>query len=146
MVEKNLAKKRSQKGSIISHKDQVISLGEMPETSELIKFSSISVSIIGAIFKGFQSQASRITYICMIMSMILNASFITILYPLAVFGFALMEERRPGKTFWNIMATYTIVILFLKMLIQLDIFVYIEIIDHFKTINVSFLTNNTHQD
>lgn len=110
----------------------------MPETSELIKFSSISVSIIGAFFKGIQSEAARITYLCMIMSMILNASFITIFYPMAVFGFALMEERRPGKTFWNIMATYTIVILFLKMLIQLDILVYIGIIEHFKEINVSF--------
>jgi hypothetical protein len=53
--------------------------------------------------------------------MILNAGLISILYPIGVFGYALMEEGRPGKLFWSLMSTYTIFILFMKLIVNLDI-------------------------
>jgi len=57
----------------------------------------------------------------MILSMILNAGLISILYPLGVFGYALMEEGRPGRHFWNFMSAYTLFILFMKLIVNLDI-------------------------
>ena len=52
----------------------------------------------------------------MIISMIVNAGIISLLYPFAVFGYALMEEQRPGKTFWRLMIYYTLFILFMKFI------------------------------
>lgn len=40
--------------------------------------------------------------------------------PFAVFGYALLEEGRPGKEFWRVIKIYVIVILFLKFIINLD--------------------------
>jgi hypothetical protein len=57
----------------------------------------------------------------MILSMILNAGLVSLLYPLGVFGYALMEEGRPGRYFWNFMSGYTLFILFMKLIVNLDI-------------------------
>jgi hypothetical protein len=67
----------------------------MPETSEFIKFNRISVALIESIPKALLSQAAALSYLFMILSMILNAGLISIVYPFAVFGYALMEEGRP---------------------------------------------------
>lgn len=52
----------------------------------------------------------------MIVSQINNAGLISIAYPFAVFGYALMEEIRPGKKFWDVMIIYTLFILFMKFI------------------------------
>jgi hypothetical protein len=36
----------------------------------------------------------------MVLSQFYTAGFISIIYPFAVFGYAIMEESRPGKKFW----------------------------------------------
>jgi hypothetical protein len=56
----------------------------------------------------------------MIISQIVSGGLITIIYPFAVFGYALMEEGRPGKYFWEFMVRYTLFILFMKFIFQLD--------------------------
>lgn len=112
-----------------------IKLEDMPETSEFIKFNRISVALIESIPKALMSQAAALSYFCMIMSMILNAGLISILYPFAVFGYALMEEGRPGKWFWNTMSSYTIIILFIKLIAQLDIWFAIELANPYYTAN-----------
>lgn len=50
----------------------------------------------------------------MILSMMVNQGLISLIYPLAVFGYALVEERRPGKKFWDFMIKYTIFVLMAK--------------------------------
>lgn len=76
----------------------------------------------------------------MILSMILNAGLVSILYPFGVFGYALMEEGRPGKKFWNMMSAYTIFILFMKLIVQLDIWYAIGIDQAYYYVNVSILS------
>jgi hypothetical protein len=93
----------------------------MPETKEFVKFSRIWISFFGVIPKALISKMAPIAYIFMIISMITNAGFISILYPFAVFGYALMEEGRPPKHFWNFVIFYTTMIIFLKTVFQLDI-------------------------
>jgi hypothetical protein len=92
----------------------------MPETSEFIKFSRISVALIESIPMALLSQAAALSYLSMILSMILNAGLVSIFYPFAVFGYALMEEGRPKSQFWSIMSIYTIFVLALKFIVQLD--------------------------
>lgn len=46
------------------------------------------------------SYSEMVCYLFMIISMMKNAGFISLMYPLAVFGFALMEEMKPKKEFW----------------------------------------------
>lgn len=58
----------------------------------------------------------------MILSMYMNAGFISLPYPFAVFGWALLEERRPGKQFWIFIRYYTTVILGFKFILNLDFF------------------------
>lgn len=105
----------------INNKRKVITLEDMPETKEFVKFSRISISFIGVIPKALISKMAVIAYTFMIVSMISNAGFISILYPFAVFGYALMEEGRPAHYFWNFVVFYTTLIIFLKTLFQLDI-------------------------
>ena len=63
-----------------------------------------------------------IAYFLMIAAMFENAGLLALIYPLAVFGYALMEETRPKKAFWDFMLKYTIAILMLKFIMQLSIF------------------------
>jgi hypothetical protein len=74
----------------------------------------------------------------MIISMIHNAGLISIPYPFAVFGYALMEEGRPKKWFWNAAAGYTIFILIMKWVANLDIWYFIGIESAYYSANVSY--------
>ena len=38
----------------------------------------------------------------MISSMYANAGIVSLFYPSFVFGYGLLEEKRPGKSFWKI--------------------------------------------
>lgn len=57
----------------------------------------------------------------MIASMYTNAGLFGIIYPFAVFGYALVEETRPGRMFWRFFLFYTLALLVLKYLVNLEI-------------------------
>jgi hypothetical protein len=57
----------------------------------------------------------------MIASMYTNAGLISIPYPIAVFGYALLEETRPVKEFWDWVRNYTILLLAFKFSANLAI-------------------------
>ena len=71
------------------------------------------------------SQSQSIIYFGMVLSMYMNAGFISLPYPIAVFGWALLEERRPGKNFWLFIRYYTEILLGFKFLLNLDFFSFI---------------------
>lgn len=62
------------------------------------------------------SGSDMVCYFFMIISMMKNAGFISILYPLTVFGFALMEEFKPRKKFWYFILMYTEIIIMIKFI------------------------------
>lgn len=103
-----------------------ITLKDLPETKEFVKFSRIWITLLGVIPKALISNASTFAYLFMILSMCWNAGFISIIYPLAVFGYALMEEARPSKYFWIFITFYTVFVILMKTLFQLDIWFYIN--------------------
>ena len=55
----------------------------------------------------------------MISSMYANAGLASLLYPFFVFGYGLLEEKRPGKKFWKIIKNYSVFLLFVKLLCNL---------------------------
>ena len=57
----------------------------------------------------------------MILSMYINAGMISVIYPIAVFGYALIEETRPRKEFWIFIRTYTSFLLVFKFIVNLSI-------------------------
>mmetsp|Transcript_34734 Transcript_34734/g.53330 ORF Transcript_34734/g.53330 Transcript_34734/m.53330 type:complete len:182 (-) Transcript_34734:3043-3588(-) len=68
------------------------------------------------------SQTQNLIYLAMILSMYMNAGLISLPYPVAVFGYALLEETRPRKEFWDYVRLYTVCILFFKFTLNLSVF------------------------
>lgn len=92
----------------------------MKRTQEFIRFSHISSAVFAALLEACFSQMATIAYIFMIFSQVYNAGLVSIILPFAVFGYALLEEGRPGKQFWRFIKIYVIIILFLKFIVNLD--------------------------
>jgi hypothetical protein len=53
--------------------------------------------------------------------MYVNAGLVSLFYPFAAFGYGLLEENRPDKAFWKIVLKYSLILLFAKILINLEI-------------------------
>ena len=60
------------------------------------------------------SKISYLIYLMMIYSTFENAGLITIIYPFMIFGWALLNETRPSKFFWQILKFWTTCVLFFK--------------------------------
>ena len=54
----------------------------------------------------------------MITAHIMNGSFISMFYPFSIFIYALLEERRPKKTYWIVVIYYSAITLVLKFIMQ----------------------------
>ena len=66
------------------------------------------------------TYSDSICYILMIVSMMKNAGFISLLYPFVVFGYALMEEINPKKRIWYMLMIYTQILIIIKFVFQLS--------------------------
>jgi hypothetical protein len=73
-------------------------------------------------FYALISQTQNIIYFAMILSMYENAGLISLFYPIVIFGWALLEEKRPGTKFWFMVRYYTTCLLFFKFCLNLDVF------------------------
>jgi hypothetical protein len=87
---------------------------------ELLNFTNMICMLFTATCKAIFCNLAIIAYLFMVLSQIYNAGLASIIFPFAVFGYALMEECRPGKGFWNVMLKYALFVLFLKFIIQLE--------------------------
>lgn len=56
----------------------------------------------------------------MILSSCTNAGIVSIFYPLALYGYAQLEERRPQQSFWRFMLRYSLIVLILKFIMNLN--------------------------
>ena len=92
----------------------------MTRTQEQTKFWRMLRQYIRLISEILVTYSDSVCYILMIASMMKNAGLISILYPIFVFGYALMEEINPGKKVWYILMIYTQVLIIAKFLFQLS--------------------------
>ena len=81
----------------------------------------ILLMLIKAIFKFFSENFEYITYGFMLLNHLINGSVISIFYPIFIFLFGICQYPRPARLFWKIMLVYTAFLIFLKLIIQLNI-------------------------
>jgi len=55
----------------------------------------------------FFTNQDNFAYLCMLVTAMVNPGVITLVYPFAVFGYAIFEETRPPKWFWHFILFYT---------------------------------------
>ncbi len=77
------------------------------------------------------SNTEYILYGLMIFSMYINAGLISLIYPISVFGYALMEETRPRRIFWEFIKKYTTALLFIKFIWNLNIIEFLSKTEEF---------------
>ena len=87
------------------------------KTSFLLK--SLMIDLVTYCAKKFQF----ICYFIMILNHIQNASLISMVFPISIFCFAIFEYPRPRKSYWNFCIIYSIIILAIKNILQLQLFV-----------------------
>ena len=87
------------------------------KTSYLIK--SLAIDLLTYCSKKFQF----VCYFIMVLNHIENASIISMVYPISIFCYAIIEYPRPSKNYWNFCIIYSIVVLALKYMLQLQLFV-----------------------
>lgn len=69
----------------------------------------------------FLSNTQNLCFLWMLLSMQANAGIISLVYPISIFGYAMLEETRPRKEFWNFVLQYTRVLLVVKFLWNLSV-------------------------
>jgi hypothetical protein len=89
---------------------------EMKRTSKFLRFGNMFKSYLGLFIEMLVSHSEMVCYFFMIISMMKNAGFISLIYPFTVFGYALMEELKPRKKFWYFILLYTEALILLKFL------------------------------
>ena len=72
-----------------------IRLKQMVKTMEFTNPRNMIFYLIEMVIMIFISKISNLIYLAMIMSMYANSGLISLVYPLSVFGYALLEETRP---------------------------------------------------
>ena len=97
-----------------------IEIKDMKRTSQFITCSSLFKGYLGLMIESIVTYSDSICYMFMIISMMKNAGFISIVYPMTVFGYALMEEVNPKKKFWYTVLIYTELLILIKFLFQLQ--------------------------
>jgi hypothetical protein len=69
--------------------------------------------------KIWTSHSEKICYLFMLVATICNGGYLYLVYPAMVFGSALIQENRPGKTFWYTVIIYTQIMIIVNFFVQL---------------------------
>lgn len=72
-------------------------------------------------WKILTSYAHLFCYFFMLYATIQKGGIIYMPYPAMIFGFALLEEDRPGKKFWFTVIIYTNIVMFFQFTAQLTL-------------------------
>ena len=91
-----------------------LKLKEMTRTWEFTRPLTMIERLFETFFYLCISKISYIIFMMMIYSTYQNAGIITIIYPFMIFGWALLDETRPSKKFWQILKFWTTIVLFCK--------------------------------
>ena len=97
-----------------------IELADLRQTTDFCKWDNIMLNCVTALTQALISNTQKLAYFFMLLSIFTNAGLISIIYPLAVFGYALLEETRPSRQFWRIMLYYSISVICAKCIMNLS--------------------------
>lgn len=115
-------KDKSQSFLSMTNFDKKIKLNQLKMSWDFTRTLPLMLHFIETFFYIIMSQSQSMIYLCMIISMYMNAGIISLPYPIAVFGWAILEEKRPGKSFWSFIRYYTIFLVAFKFTLNLDFF------------------------
>lgn len=102
--------------------DRKIKLNQLKMSWDFTRPLPLMLHFVETFFYIIISQSQNMIYFCMILSMYMNAGIISLPYPIAIFGWAILEERRPGSKFWAGVRIYSVCLVTLKFLLNLDFF------------------------
>ena len=79
----------------------------------------------------------------MLLNHIASNSIISLFYPFSIFLYALLEYPRPKKSYWNLCLIYTVIVIAIKFIVQLELFE--KIFEDKKDINAQGEINNKYK-
>lgn len=100
--------------------DKKIKINQLENTWAFTRPASIIAKYVELLFYIGITNTNNLIYIFMMFSMYQNAGLMSIIYPISIFGYALIEETRPSRGFWDFIRYYTIFILLLKLVFNLS--------------------------
>ena len=93
----------------------------------------------------FINHFTWICYFFMIVNHMANGSLISLVYPLSIFCFALLEYPRPKKSYWMLCLIYSMIIITIKFIIQLKIILlfiseddYMDLVNNLHNYRIGF--------
>lgn len=116
-------KKNPEKNTLleITEMDKNIKFNDMKMSFEFTRSFAMIINYFETLFCIVVSQSEAFIYFGMIFSMYMNAGLISLYYPIAAFGYGMLEEKRTGKVFWRWIRWYTTAILLFKFVVTLRI-------------------------
>lgn len=74
-----------------------------------------------AFYKMVVSHSEYFCYFWMLFATLTNGGTLYLVYPVMIFGYALLLEERPGKWFWFVVLTYTQIIIVANFTLMLNL-------------------------
>ena len=139
----NIEEKEKNKEIIINLEEPKFKQFENLLTSKLfvkyLKKTYIIKCIFSELFSYFLNNFHWLCYLIMLINHIISASLLTLFYPLTIFCYALLEYPRPKKFYWRMILLYTVILLVIKFIIQIELLRsnksfndFITILDNYK--------------
>ncbi len=70
-------------------------------------WKTLGFNYLGLVYKIVASYTEWICYVFMLSATYSNGGLLYMVYPLIIFGYALLEESKPGSRFWFFTIIYT---------------------------------------
>ena len=67
------------------------------------------------------AHTDKVCYFLMILNHMINPNMLSLVFPLVIMGYALMEDPRPPSRFWKIILIYSEIIIFIKFILRFAI-------------------------
>lgn len=76
---------------------------------------------IVVIYKALVSYSELFCYIMMLLATLMKAGWLYMVYPVTIFGYCMLEEKRPGRTYWFFILFYTQFLIVVNFMVQLEL-------------------------
>ena len=92
----------------------------MQRTFEFVGGYLLVIRLIETLFYIVISNTQYVIYAAMIFSMYQNVGACSVIYPIMVFGYGLLEEAGPQRGFWEFARRYTTALLIVKFVLNIE--------------------------
>ena len=124
-------RKKKEKEEIIDLNQKKFKQFDNFYSSDLFKYYLSNFYLLKTILKYiillYANHFYWMCYLIMILNHIMSYSIISLFYPLSIFCYAIFEYPRPKKSYWFFCLIYTLIILVIKFIINIEILREIEV-------------------